>query len=479
MSWRRRPDEKMRTNKGQNEGQSASKAPTGGGGDMAGRGGAAGGGGGGGGGSGVGGGVGRGGGSPDGRGNGKGGGGNGGQGGSGLSNLDKRFNQTLKSVQGLLRGRTFPGRILLRRPRDNTGSKGEGGEGDVQNGHGGVGDLEREEWEGSEYVEGVASGSGGARGNEDNRGRAESGAPGAGTGGKTDERLASNVERVADDAGPSSSSSSVQAPQASTSGPSNASAETQNPTGVRATDTSRVARFKKELGAAMVDLDKLRELAWNGIPPALRPPCWRLLLGYAPPNSDRREAVLGRKRQEYRDCVRQYYEVLDSDRTDDDIHTLRQISLDVPRTVSGVPFFQKKTIQGCLERILYIWAIRHPATGYVQGINDLVTPFLTVFLSEICQGDMDTWDVNRLPIETLYIVEADCYWCLSKLLEGIQDHYTFAQPGIQSLVFRLRELVRRIEEPVAKQLDEQGLEYLQFAFRWVNCLLIREVSDDR
>jgi hypothetical protein len=39
-------------------------------------------------------------------------------------------------------------------------------------------------------------------------------------------------------------------------------------------------------------------------------------------------------------------------------------------------------------------------------------------------------------------VEADCYWCLCKLLEGIQDHYTYAQPGIQRTVFRLKELVR-------------------------------------
>ena len=34
-----------------------------------------------------------------------------------------------------------------------------------------------------------------------------------------------------------------------------------------------------------------------------------------------------------------------------------------------------------LERILYVWAIRHPASGYVQGINDLVTPFFQIFLS--------------------------------------------------------------------------------------------------
>ena len=30
-------------------------------------------------------------------------------------------------------------------------------------------------------------------------------------------------------------------------------------------------------------------------------------------------------------------------------------------------------------------------------------------------------------------------------------------------------------EPVSKHIEEQGLEFLQFAFRWFNCLLIREV----
>ena len=40
----------------------------------------------------------------------------------------------------------------------------------------------------------------------------------------------------------------------------------------------------------------------------------------------------------------------------------------------------------CFERILFIWSMRHPASGYVQGINDLVTPFFVVFLSyHICK----------------------------------------------------------------------------------------------
>ena len=35
----------------------------------------------------------------------------------------------------------------------------------------------------------------------------------------------------------------------------------------------------------------------------------------------------------------------------------------------------------CLERILYVWMIRHPASGYVQGVNGRATPFFEVFLS--------------------------------------------------------------------------------------------------
>lgn len=58
---------------------------------------------------------------------------------------------------------------------------------------------------------------------------------------------------------------------------------------------------------------------------------------------------------------------------------------------------------------------------------------------------MDNWLISDISPQIISNVEADCYWCLSKLLDGMQDHYTFAQPGIQRLVFKLKELVRRID----------------------------------
>ena len=74
----------------------------------------------------------------------------------------------------------------------------------------------------------------------------------------------------------------------------------------------------------------------------------------------------------------------------------RQIQVDLPRTNPDMPFFQQKEIQKSMERILYIWSIRHPASSYVQGMNDLLTPLLLVcmypFASDVLRCDVAVLD---------------------------------------------------------------------------------------
>lgn len=60
-------------------------------------------------------------------------------------------------------------------------------------------------------------------------------------------------------------------------------------------------------------------------------------------------------------------------------------------------------------------------------------------------GDPELFDVAHLPVDALAAIEADTFWCLSKLLDGIQDNYISQQPGIQRLVKRMSELVKRID----------------------------------
>lgn len=236
----------------------------------------------------------------------------------------------------------------------------------------------------------------------------------------------------------------------------------------------RLRKFHSLLQGPNTDLDGLRELSWSGIPSSLRPIIWRLLAGYIPSHVDRREATLRRKREEYFNFVKKYY-----DTREEDIHqeTYRQIHIDIPRMSPLVPLFQQEIVQQIFERILYIWAIRHPASGYVQGMNDLVTPFFVVFLHEaVSPGtEVESFPVARLDPELLRPLEADSFWCMSKLLDGIQDNYTFAQPGIQRQVNQLKDLTSRINCPLHDHLVMHNVEYLQFSFRWMNNLLMREL----
>lgn len=267
----------------------------------------------------------------------------------------------------------------------------------------------------------------------------------------------------------------------------------------------------------VVDLDALREAAWSGVPAALRPQVWRLLLGYAPPARARQAAALARRRREYLDLAEDLCGAhAAAERSEDEAALQRQVAVDCPRTAPHEPFVRDARVQALLARLLYVWGVRHPASGYVQGMNDIVTPFLAVFLgerlgsmvaaaatatSERADGatrtpaaaarplppllppappPMADWPalLPSLPAPDLAEAEADCYWCLSRMLESIQDHYTYAQPGIQRAVFRVRELLSHggVARALAAHLDAQGLDnYLQFAFRWVNCLLAREV----
>ncbi|XP_070997838.1 TBC1 domain family member 22A isoform X2 [Oncorhynchus clarkii lewisi] len=237
-------------------------------------------------------------------------------------------------------------------------------------------------------------------------------------------------------------------------------------------EASRLDKFKQVLAGPNTDLEELRKLSWSGIPRHVRPITWKLLSGYLPANTERRESTLQRKRQEYFGFIEQYYDSRNDEHHQD---TYRQIHIDTPRTNPLIPLFQQASVQEIFERILFIWAIRHPASGYVQGINDLVTPFFVVYVFEYIKEEVENFDVSSLQEAALRNIEADSFWCMSKLLDGIQDNYTFAQPGIQRKVKALEELVSRIDETVHIHMQQYEVEYLQFAFRWMNNLLMREL----
>ncbi|KAH3744942.1 GTPase-activating protein [Pelomyxa schiedti] len=235
-------------------------------------------------------------------------------------------------------------------------------------------------------------------------------------------------------------------------------------------------KFEALLAEPVVNMVALRKLSWSGIFPELRPVVWKLLLGYLPANKEWREEKLRNKRLEYHDAVRaNYYQ---TDRSNAEESILHQIRMDLPRTCPGTAIFRDPTVEHTLERILYIWALRHSASGYVQGHNDLVIAIFLVILSEYTKildfNHLENIEISHLTEDNWSDVEADCYWCFSKLLDGIQANYIFAQPGIQKAVQEMEELTTKLDGALAKHFEEEKMMYIQFSFRWFNCLLLRE-----
>lgn len=131
-------------------------------------------------------------------------------------------------------------------------------------------------------------------------------------------------------------------------------------------------------------------------------------------------------------------------------------------------------------RLLYVWHMRHPASGYVQGINDVVTPFIIVFLSEYTEVNLDSLEVppklEELGEEHFSKIEGDSYYCLSKILDGILDNYTSSWPGIQKSFVRIEEVIKRVDPELLGHFEQENIDFYHMYFKWVTCLLLRQFS---
>lgn len=204
------------------------------------------------------------------------------------------------------------------------------------------------------------------------------------------------------------------------------------------------------------------------------------------------------------------------------------------------PIFSDKRVQTALTRLLYTHAMNNPGIGYVQGINDLLVPFFIIFLlaqdtidSETLlrqlgaredyeqtertrqrfrakravsgqvdhepspkepkneQGDRSTdvsvFDVrdkagfanyvrNAISDKAIAKAEAESYIALTLLVSSLLDNFLPDQPGIQMQTAALERYLRRLKPVLYDHLKRIGVCIEQVAFRWINCLLSRELS---
>ena len=100
---------------------------------------------------------------------------------------------------------------------------------------------------------------------------------------------------------------------------------------------------------------------------------------------------------------------------------------------------------------------------------------LDEFYEEI--GDIDPKkliEINQQFREDMLNAEADTFWCLSKLIDDIQDNYTDLQPGVHKIINKMKALIQQADPDILKHLEDLEIDFITFAYRWVSCYLTRE-----
>jgi hypothetical protein len=248
-----------------------------------------------------------------------------------------------------------------------------------------------------------------------------------------------------------------------------------------------IKKIKEICSQDFISIEELRNICWKGIPyddPLIRAECWKILLGLYPLKKELKISIIKRKKDEYIDMCNLYSNALsnpDEVMNEEELKIYRQIQKDNPRTMPESSLFQHEKIQFMLTRVLYIWSLRHPASGYVQGFNDLCIPFFIVyFLEKFPEKNIDTIlkldenEFKKLSEETLTEIETTIYFSLTKLLDRIQTNYTINQPGITLMIKKMELIIQKVDPKLYEYLKKYEIDYVQFCFRWMNCFLIRE-----
>ncbi|XP_031271486.1 small G protein signaling modulator 1-like isoform X1 [Pistacia vera] len=142
------------------------------------------------------------------------------------------------------------------------------------------------------------------------------------------------------------------------------------------------------------------------------------------------------------------------DRVSEWLWTLHRIVVDVVRTDSHLEFYEDTRNLARMSDILAVYAWVDPATGYCQGMSDLLSPFVVLFEDN-----------------------ADAFWCFEMLLRRTRENFQMEGPtGVMKQLQALWHILELTDREMFSHLSNIGAESLHFAFRMLLVLFRRELS---
>jgi TBC1 domain family member 2 len=131
-----------------------------------------------------------------------------------------------------------------------------------------------------------------------------------------------------------------------------------------------------------------------------------------------------------------------------------QIEIDIKRLDIKCRVLNGVDISRMYHNILSLIAQRRPSLGYVQGMADILAPFVILFVDEESS-----------------IAESSAYYCYARLMDRIQHNIISMQ---SELIHRFTLAVETADPGFYNHLRSSSIEVHMFAFRWFSCFFTRE-----
>lgn len=227
--------------------------------------------------------------------------------------------------------------------------------------------------------------------------------------------------------------------------------------------------IKENLAKKVIDVTSLKKSCWGGIPNKLRPKCWRIFLRTVNLKSDNYEMCINNKQTKYSALLS---EMKISKKIS------HQIEIDVLRIDTKNKIFDNVDYSQLYIKTLSLYAYQRPAVGYVQGMSDILIPFVFVFVSEKENTKSDDMNLLNNNVGNDAYLESSVFFCFSRFIDRLQDNYIDFQEGIIKNIEKMRCILEIMEPDLMKYMNQIGFELHMFAFRWFNCFFTREFDID-
>lgn len=223
-----------------------------------------------------------------------------------------------------------------------------------------------------------------------------------------------------------------------------------------------------------------REIFRRGLTDEARTRIWPILLGLFSPQKTKEENLnfLKRKLIEYQTIRSQWDSITKSqeDEVTEIAELIRVVENDVKRTDRVLPQFKSDNHPNLvlLHNVLISYALYNRDTGYVQGMGDLVSPFIILFIKDWKDSEhavlYDDTVVTRVEAESLMM------WLLCSLMNTMQQDRMFTDLAKhqQFAMERTYAIIKATHKPLNEWLVENELTELFFLYRPILLLFKRE-----